>query len=163
MTVLPPQDSRYMCLSSSLLMVVFTLGAVLFLGNFWPCSSSIEAAPLVEFPSEDVPSFYWASQRFGWVMVEQPDGQILKENAIVEWKPHSDIRQMEVRVSELWLQLPYDSRYRLVRGLGDIAARKGYSLMVLDPNSNIVATYTCLQESGQIVDCQISFEPTPRL
>ena len=102
--------------------------------------------PEVELPPDDVPSLYWAIQRFGRISVEMPDGEIVEQNAIAEWKALIDLRQMRVRVSDAWLQLPYDGRYRLVRGLGDIAARKGYSLMVVDLGNTVLATYDCREE-----------------
>lgn len=99
--------------------------------------------PEVELPSDDVPSFYWAQHRFGRVSIEGPDGDIVEENAIAEWKALISLQQMRVRVSDVWSQLSYDGRYHLVRGLGEIAARKGYSLMVVDRSNTVLATYEC--------------------
>ncbi|MEM9568389.1 MAG: hypothetical protein AAF974_08795 [Cyanobacteria bacterium P01_E01_bin.34] len=109
--------------------------------------------PDVELPPEDVPSLYWATQRFGRVSIETPDGEIVELSAISEWKALTELRQMRVWVSDAWLQLPYDGRYRLVHGLGDIAARKGYSLMVVDLNNTVLATYDC-RESRELEESE---------
>lgn len=118
--------------------------------------------PEVELPPEDVPSLFWASQRFGRVSVEMPDGEIVEQNAIAEWKALIDLRQIRVWVSDAWLQLPYDGRYRLVRGLGDIAARKGYSLIVVDLDNTVLATYDC-REDRELDRSESSESPVPEL
>ncbi|MGK7911997.1 MAG: hypothetical protein AB4050_11040 [Synechococcus sp.] len=116
--------------------------ALSILLNLWLVGATF-SLPEVELSPEDVPSFYWAQQRFGRVSIETPDGVVVEENAIAEWKALNDLRQMRVWVSDLWPRLSYDDRYSLVRGLGDIAARKGYSLMVVDLGNTVLATYEC--------------------
>ena len=120
--------------------------------------------PEEELPPEEVPSFYWASQRFGQVSIQLPDGEIVEYNAISEWQALVNSRQMRVWVSDAWSQLPYDGRYRLVRGLGDIAAREGYSLVVVDLSDTVVATYECHNTGRREEDdngrrCAIELDP----
>ena len=140
---------------------------------------SVLSLPEEELPPEDVPSFYWASQRFGRVSLLLPNGEIAEQTVISEWKALVNVQQMRVWVSDVWSQLPYDGRYRLVRGLGDIAAREGYSLMVVDLSNTVVATYECHDDGLHDEDdsqneserrCAIDFnpaatvaEPDPRL
>ena len=147
--------------SQSILTALCTLLNLCLIGSAF-------SLPEVELPPEDVPSFYWARQRLGRVSVELPDGEIAEENAIDHWNALADERQMRVWVSDVWSQLPYDSRYRLVRGLGDIAARKGYSLVVYDRSNTVLATYDCHDEGDgeggesqeQDRNCDIELNPT---
>ena len=70
---------------------------------------------------------------------------------------------MWVLVSEVWSQLSYITQYRLVKGLGTIAARKGYTVTVVDDDSRTLATYRCSQQGSQLVDCQVNFDSPPKL
>ena len=138
------------------------LMVVLSLTKLWLVGSAT-ALPESGPPPEDIPSFDWARQRFGRLPAEQLNGDIEEQNAIVEWKARPDVREMRVLVSEVWSQLPYISRYRLVQGLGTIAARKGYTVTVVDRGNRILAAYACTLDGDRLVDCQVDLNPTPRL
>ena len=135
---------------------------VIFFANLWLVGSAT-ASPDMGLPPEDEPSFNWARLRFGEVLVKQANGEFQAENAIERWEARPDVRDMWVLVSDVWQQLSYINRYRLVQGLGTIAARKGYTVTVVDDDNRTLATYACSQENGQLMDCQVNFDPTPRL
>ncbi|WP_017327830.1 hypothetical protein [Synechococcus sp. PCC 7336] len=109
-------------------------------------SQPVLAQSVEELSPENLPSLYWASQRFGQGVVE-------------EWRVPPRGRQVRVQVSEDWQRLPYLDRYRLVQGLGDVAAREGY-LLVLEEEGTIRATYGCSRR-GNGKTCRMNL--TPRL
>ena len=138
------------------------LTVVLGLTKLWLVGSA-SALPDLVTPPADEPSFDWARQRFGRLPLEQLNGDTEEQNAIVEWTARPDIRDMRVLVSDVWSQLSYISRYRLVQGLGTIAARKGYTVTVVDRDNRILATYTCTLDGARLVECQADLNPIPPL
>ena len=82
----------------------------------------------------DIPqaTIWWAIEQF-----DPFDGKLIEN-----WLTHPKKRQINLIVdSQLWTTLDYFDRYRLVNQFGTIARKYSYSLNILDPKEQCLATY----------------------
>ena len=127
---------------------------LLVVPGLWAVGVSLQALltvaianPDIHLPTEDVPTMHWASQRFGMGVVDN-------------WRVFSRVQLVRVFVSDGWYSLPYFDRYRMVMGMGNVAARRDYRLVVMQSEGRVVATYEC-NGSGEERRCEIDLNPVP--
>lgn len=82
-----------------------------------------------------VPSFWWTNEQFGNELIE---------NWVIYGRQTNTPNRADLIVQRAtWNSLSYYDRYALVHHFGTVARDYGYNVLVLDPEADLLAAYTC--------------------